>query len=819
MFEKKLTLLLLICAIVSAQDHQGPGPLKQEDWDGALKAYNLAIEQNAGDLNAYLQRGRLFLQMGKPGQAIDDFKNILKKDPKHIEAGYMLTVTLHRENDLEGALNAGALALEAEPHNPYIHAILGNCLYRLKRYKDALIHLERATYLLNNLPMAYFDMGRVYEALGHKEKAKRSFRLACSFNEFFCDKNTVEDGKDNHYILGLKAETTAVVCDCCEMYNRNGIHREDMVRRTQEDRKKKQMRTLSRFKVFKDFQFSDRLLETGVTFVHKIVDDAGRDWKPVHYDHGNGLATADVDGDGHYDLYFLTQMGENELWRSRGDGTYENITEKSGLQVADRISVSASFGDMDNDGDPDLYVTTVKMGNLLFENTGGGVFKEVTSGSGLGYTGHSSGVVLFDYNKDGLLDVFLTNVGTYTHEHTGFGGYFIGMKDAFGGHLHPERFEKSLLFKNKGGLKFEDVTQSVGLEDVSFSGDASFTDFNGDSWPDLYVLNMQGDDHYYENQGGEKFVDKTAAFFPKTPWGSMGIKFFDYNNDGKMDLYLTDMHSDMSEEIYPRKEKKKSDMQWTDDFLEGGANNIFGNAFYRNTGEAPFEEVSDAIGVENYWPWGLSVGDLNADGYQDIFVASSMNYHFRYGVNSLFLNNRGETFLDSEFIVGVEPRPVSAKPWFSLDCSGPDKENRHCNGRTGKIAVLGAHGTRTSILMDLDEDGDMDIVTGEFNSEPLFLMSDLAEKTDVKYLKIKLKGTKSNRDGLGATVTLKVGDQSYMRYYDGKSGYLTQSLMPLYFGLDKADKVDSIRVVWPSGKTQSLADVKANQTLEIVEPK
>src|SRR5205807_762767 len=202
----------------------------------------------------------------------------------------------------------------------------------------------------------------------------------------------------------------------------------------------------------------------------------------------------------------------------------------------------------------------------------------------------------------------------------------------------------------------EDVTEKVGLRSTGWSGDASFTDFDGDRFPDLYVLNMQGDDHYFKNDGGRRFVDETAAHFPKTPWGSMGIKFFDFDNDGRVDLYLTDMHSDMSEEIGPEREKLKSRMQWSDHFLQGGGDNIFGNAFYRNKGDGRFEEISDAIGVENYWPWGPSVGDLNADGWEDIFVAASMSFPFRYGINSLLLNDRGERFRDAEFLLGIEPR-------------------------------------------------------------------------------------------------------------------------------------------------------------------
>ena len=577
---------------------------------------------------------------------------------------------------------------------------------------------------------------------------------------------------------------------------------------------------MNRFKVHTDFSFEDKYLESGIFYQHQMVEDSGKNWKPVHYDHGNGLALADVDGDGLVDLYFLTQMGANGLFRNLGKGRFEDATKGSGLAVADRVSVAGSFGDLDNDGDQDLVVTTVRMGNLLFENTGGGKFKDVSKTADFDYSGHSSGVVLFDFDNDGLLDIFVTNVGTYTHDEKGKGGFYLGMVDAFGGHLIPERAERSLLYKNLGGLRFREVSAELGLNDLSFAGDASFFDVNGDRFPELYVLNMQGDDHFYLNRGGRSFADQSRQFFPNTPWGSMGVKFFDFNNDGLFDLYLTDMHSDMSIEIEPRKEKRKADMQWSDDFLQGGDNNLFGNAFYVNRGKGSFLEQSDALGVENYWPWGLSVGDLNADGYQDIFVASSMNYHFRYGLNSVFLNNQGEAFLDAEFILGVEPRKTSVKPWFVLDCDGEDGEHRHCKGRSGRTLVWGTKGSRTSAVIDLDEDGDLDILTGEFNSEPQVLISNLTEKKSVKFLSLSLEGTASNRNGFGALVELKVGEQRYYRYHDGKSGYLSQSVLPLYFGLGNATQVDHIRVTWPSGKIQTLqGPIAINRHHRIVEPK
>ena len=601
-----------------------------------------------------------------------------------------------------------------------------------------------------------------------------------------------------------------------------------------ESRRQAQLGTVEGFEVFHDFKFTERLTESGITFVHRVVDDAGRHFKPNHYDHGNGVAVADVDGDGREDIYFVTQVGGNELWRNLGEGKFANITARAGVAVEDRIGVSASFADIDNDGDPDLYVTSVRGGNLLFENDGTGAFKDISESSGLAYKGHSSAGVFFDYNRDGLLDLFLTNVGQYTKsgmavENIGFSRdsgsgykYFVGFSDAFAGHLKPGRSERSILYENKGGNRFADVSAQTKLIDKSWSGDAIPVDLNEDGWIDLYVLNMQGHDEYYENVDGQYFVRKSRAVFPRTPWGSMGGKFFDYDNDGRMDLYITDMHSDMSERIGVESEKLKANMVWAESFLRSGGNSIYGNAFYHNRGAEGFVEISEAIGVENYWPWGFSVGDFNADGYEDAFVAASMNYSYRYGVNSVLLNNRGKGFLDSEFILAVEPRRGgrTAKPWFELDCSGADKEHPDCKEREGRVVFWGALGSRTAAIFDLDGDGDLDIVTGEFNAEPMVLISNLSERrSDLRFLEVVLVGSRSNRDGLGARVRVGVAGQTYTKVHDGQSGYLSQSLKPLYFGLGAAAVVEKIEVLWPSGQMQVVeGPLETNRRLEISEP-
>lgn len=587
-------------------------------------------------------------------------------------------------------------------------------------------------------------------------------------------------------------------------------------------------------KVFHDFQFTDRRKESGITFRNRSTDDSSRAYVANHYDHGNGLAIADVDGDGLPDIYFVNQAGENELWRNKGDGTFENITVRAGVGVPGRINMTASFADIDNDGRPDLYVTTVRGGNVLFHNNGGGKFTDISKESGLDYNGHSSAAVFFDYNRDGLLDVFLCNVGKYTTDEQlpAFPGaslkYFVGMKEAFSGHLKPEFSEQSILFENTGHNRFIDVSEKRKLKDMSWSGDATPLDVNEDGWPDLYVLNMQGHDHYYENVHGEYFVDKTAEVFSKTPWGAMGVKSFDYDNDGKMDLYITDMHSDMSKKIGPEDEKAKSQVTFPETYLRSEGKSIYGNAFYRKLGTNHYEEVSDKLNLENYWPWGVSVGDLNADGYQDVFVTCSMSYPFRYAVNKLLLNQAGGPFLDAEFTLAVEPRRWGqvAQPVFDVDCTGRDRDLSFCrvNPGKGKGVVWGALGSRSSAMVDLDNDGDLDLVTNDFGSqnvgaEPMILISNLAQKRNIHYIKIRLQGGKSNCDGLGARVTVHAGAITGTQIHDGKSGYVSQSSSPLYFGLGDTEQIDQIEVVWPSGRKSLLKNsIQSNTTLKITEP-
>lgn len=601
-----------------------------------------------------------------------------------------------------------------------------------------------------------------------------------------------------------------------------------------DQRKDEQLAVAGQIRAYHEFAFTDQLEQSGIQFLNRTVSDTTRDAKINHYDHGNGLAVADVDGDGRHDLYFVNQVGGNELWRNLGGGRFENITEAAGVALVGRVCVTASFADTDNDGDADLFVTTTRHGNAFFLNDGQGRFRDATEESGLAYVGHSSSADFFDYDNDGLLDLFLTNVGRFTTDEVGYSPdrhgrqhpYFVGDKVAFAAHLFPNRLERSILYHNEGNSRFRDVTRESGLANARWSGDATPLDANGDGWTDLYVVNMQGNDDYYENVGGKMFTNRSGVVFPKSPWGGMSIKSFDYNNDGRMDLYITNMHADMWAIVAsgPAEKLKAPPADVPPErFLKSRTpgENIFGNAFFESQGNHAFREVSEHVNAETYWPWGLSVGDLNADGFQDVFITASMNLGYRYQVNSLLLNEAGERFYDAEFILGVEPRRDRqvATPWFTFDRQGADAANPLWKELKGRASVWAAVGSRSAAIVDLDGDGDLDIVTNDFNSAPMILISNLSEQnSQLHYLKIELRGKRSNRDGLGARVQLTAAGREYTQVHDGQSGYLSQSSVPLYFGLGEAPTVDQITVQWPSGEQQTIdGPIESNRQLVIEE--
>jgi enediyne biosynthesis protein E4 len=299
------------------------------------------------------------------------------------------------------------------------------------------------------------------------------------------------------------------------------------------------------------------------------------------------------------------------------------------------------------------------------------------------------------------------------------------------------------------------------------------------------------------------------------------------------------MHSDMLGAVGPddwAAAGKKSDSLTMPAalFPEGRSSFVLGNALFSRPAKSTgtYREASDSLGLETYWPWGPSVDDVNADGWDDVLITAGMSFPFRYAPNSLLLNEGGKHFLPAEFTLGLEPRARGWSEWFSVDCNGAEHEHPACaqcrqpeaegtgcqQTAPGKLTMLGSRSSRSSVIADFDGDGDLDIVTNEFNHAPMIFFSDLTSKRTIDWLEVRLRGTKSNRQGIGAEVTVVLPNgRRLLKVADGKSGYLSQSDLPLYFGLGDQERATSIEVLWPSGTRQTLVQPRSRQVNEVVE--
>ena len=573
---------------------------------------------------------------------------------------------------------------------------------------------------------------------------------------------------------------------------------------------------------FNEFQFEDRRLKSGIDFKHQTMIGLFKMGRlGFYYRHQNGLAIADYDNDGWLDIYFVSHIGSSQLWRNSGSGRFENVTESAGVGTNGKIAASAGFADYDNDGDPDLYVTTTRIGNILFANQGDGTFKDMTREVGLESHFHSAAPVFFDYDGDGWLDLYVLNTGKFTgRKKDEAKGYYTTVAQAPMIHMREGTFESNKLYRNVNG-RFVDVTEKMGLSDQMWSGDATIMDVNRDGWMDLYVLDMHRRDEVFINQKGKSFQRMTQKYFPKNPHGSQGVDSFDYNNDGFLDLFVTDMHADMIFDFEPGQRNLKSDIAaaqvpekklrppFAKKLKEKQV--IFGNALFQGAkgkDGVVYREKSDELGLESYWPWGVSVEDVNADGFEDVFISASMNYPWRYWPNSLRLNERGKRFVEAAGLLNIEPRKNEKTkiPLYTRDCA-TEYVKRDCKeDHKGVITVFGSLGSRSAAIFDLDNDGDLDIVTNEYYSRPQILISNLADKKSINYLKLRFKGVKNNRSGIGTTIEVALPDgQKLHRVYDGKSGYFSHSDYPLYIGLGENSEFSSIEVTWANGKKQTVA--------------
>lgn len=570
--------------------------------------------------------------------------------------------------------------------------------------------------------------------------------------------------------------------------------------------------------------FREAAADSGLTFrMNFLPGEQGEKFKINLYDHGCGVAVGDFDGDGFDDIYFVNQLGKNGLFRNKGDGTFEDVTDKAGVALGDRICVAAVFADFDNDGKQDLFVTSTRGGNVLFKNLGNGTFKDVTKQAGVELVAHCQTATFFDYDNDGYLDLFVTCTAQWTLPFDAKARYFPGLADFWEMSASPKEY--NVLYHNNRDGTFTAVTDKAGLRGQGWGGDVAVFDYNDDGYMDLVVTNMFGLSQLYRNNKDGTFTDVTKEVLGRTSWGAIGAKTFDFNNDGRLDLFIVDMHSDMwlladdpeglelaranQHKKFPgvtgpdsaiselRNPKAAQERRFGDQFKIKYNEVLFGNSLFKNLGNGKFEEVSDKAGMETFWPWGIAVGDFDNDGHEDVFLPSGMGYPFFYWPSALMMNGGNETFTDRAAELGIEP-PARGEYGDKIG-SKP-----------------AARSSRCAAVSDFANDGRLSIVCNNFNDSCSYFKNEFPKQN---YVEFRLTGKTCNPDAIGALVRVHTGKDVFTRQVQAAGGYLSQSSKTLHFGLGRRSAVDKVEITWPGSpaRQQTLEKVEINKLHKIAE--
>jgi hypothetical protein len=538
-----------------------------------------------------------------------------------------------------------------------------------------------------------------------------------------------------------------------------------------------------------------------------------------------GITAADIDNDGLYDL-FIPDGLESRLFRNCGNGQFEDITAQAGLSGLDGVSVGL-FADYDNDGYKDFFVSRTFKPNQLFHNNGDGTFSDVTSKAGIGEDNCSTVASWADYDNDGFLDLY---VGRYLDPRKGIPTTF-----------YARNGEPNQLYHNNGDGTFTNVTQKAGVGDTGLCLGSVFGDYNDDGYPDLYVVNDFGRKTLYRNNGDGTFTDVTVATHTLAYGAGMSASIADYDNDGKLDLYCTNIRSEHAWFAeWPtvirytlnslRQGVWKTDMplfwqifrQSGFGFIDVFQQMASGNTLLHNNGDGTFKDVTSQTNADPPgWFWGASFADFDNDGWQDIYAADGWVYNDHDSEIELqFLNN--VVGKQREYKTGIFFNPTY---WGRNSWHGWER-NRHLRNRgDGTFEEIGrAAGTdlvtnsRGVAVADFWNRGVLDIAVSASADKHVLLKNEVGLKRN--WLAVELVGTKSNRDAVGARIRISVDGKHQMREIVLGDGYGSQNTLRQYFGLGDASLVDDLTVYWPrSDLAQRFRNISVNRCLQITEGK
>jgi hypothetical protein len=524
------------------------------------------------------------------------------------------------------------------------------------------------------------------------------------------------------------------------------------------------------------FQLTDVTSAAGLLFRHNSGAYGG---KLLPETLGSGCAFIDYDADGWQDILFVngmdwpghkTQRSTLRLYRNNRNGTFADVTRAAGLDV-ELYGMGVAVGDFNNDGFPDIFITCVGQ-NRLFRNTGKGTFVDATKASGFdGRLAFSTSAMWVDFDRDGLLDLFVCNYVKWTPEHD----VFCSLDGKQKSYCTPEAYrgETCWLFRNRGNGTFEDVTATCGIFDSSSKSlGVALLDDDRDGWPDIFVANDTQPNKLYRNQRNGRFKDVglqagVALSDDGKARAGMGVDAADFDNSGRTGLAVTNFDNEMI-------------------------------GLYRPQDQGLYQDVARRAGIGapslNRLGFGCVFADLDLDGRVDLVVA---NGH----IDETVRNIRGNVGYAQPPLLFLNQGNAAFREVAAQAGSG------FAQARVGRGLAAG----------DFDRDGDVDLLMTTNNGPAVLFRND--QKTGNRSLRFRLTGTTSNRDAIGATVRIFHGGTSQSRTVRSGSSYLSQSELPVTFGVGKRDRVDRVVLTWPNGRTEEFKDVSAGKAYDCVEGK
>ncbi|MDN5213704.1 VCBS repeat-containing protein [Fulvivirgaceae bacterium BMA12] len=557
--------------------------------------------------------------------------------------------------------------------------------------------------------------------------------------------------------------------------------------------------------------------ETNVHFKNSLPVD-------VHYNllnyeyyyNGGGVAIGDINNDGLDDIYFTSNLGNNELYLNEGDLSFKEIGRSAGVNGKTGWCTGVTMVDVNADGWLDIYVcrsgrlSPGSRQNELFINNGDLTFSEKARDYGINDPAYSTQALFFDYDRDGDLDMYLLNhaVELLTP------AYVLRWKHK----KHPYAGDK--LYRNDNRY-FKDISEVAGIKQnaMGYGLGVAAGDLNNDGWPDLYVTNDYTEpDYLYINNRDGTFKENIKAATKHISNFGMGVDIADFNNDGLADIAVVDM---VAEDNYRQKTNMKS--MSPEAFYKavklGFHYQYMSNTLQLNRGQGVFSEMAQMAGISNTdWSWSVLFSDLDNDGWKDLFITNGFRKEFS---NKDFVEFKTKKIKQAARASEEVQLAVMKE---LLDTLQEGKISNYIYQNTGNLGYAKRNSdwgiaipsfSNGASVADLDNDGDLELVVNNIDQEAFIFKNNSREKSRTNYLKIQFAGSENNPDGVGARVIVEEDSMRQMQENYPTRGYQSSVPPSLHFGLEKYDKINKLMVVWPDGRSEVIKNVKANTTITL----